>query len=176
MAGYACTWGPRFGRVSDGNVETLTYWLLLVCAHAGTAGAALKDPTEIAVPTVQNSSLHTDILIAHVQLLPLQISAHLNVQCVLSFVDWFHGSALEGGRCRLLRGAYEFCRWLSMPITFGMEGSSYLYSQITGGVENIVPLHVDIPRTCRSCRLLFDVVLQEYLQFQWNIFFSSSVR
>jgi hypothetical protein len=28
-----------------------------------------------------------------------------------------------------------------------MKGSSYLYSQITGGVENAVPLHVDIPRT-----------------------------
>jgi hypothetical protein len=34
-----------------------------------------------------------------------------------------------------------------MPITFGMKGSSYLCSQITGGVENAVPLHVDIPRT-----------------------------
>jgi hypothetical protein len=34
-----------------------------------------------------------------------------------------------------------------MPITFGMKGGSYLCSQITGGVENAVPLHVDIPRT-----------------------------
>jgi hypothetical protein len=34
-----------------------------------------------------------------------------------------------------------------MPITFGMKGSSYLCSQIIGGVENAVPLHVDIPRT-----------------------------
>jgi hypothetical protein len=34
-----------------------------------------------------------------------------------------------------------------MPITFGMKGSSYLCSQITGGVENAVPLHVDIPCT-----------------------------
>jgi hypothetical protein len=28
-----------------------------------------------------------------------------------------------------------------------MKGSSYLCSQITGGVENVVPLHVDIPDT-----------------------------
>jgi hypothetical protein len=34
-----------------------------------------------------------------------------------------------------------------MPITFGMKGSSYLRSQITEGVENAVPLHVDIPCT-----------------------------
>jgi hypothetical protein len=34
-----------------------------------------------------------------------------------------------------------------MLITFGMKGSSYLCSQITGGVENAVPLHVDIPHT-----------------------------
>jgi hypothetical protein len=33
------------------------------------------------------------------------------------------------------------------PITFGMKGSSYQYSQITGGVENAVSLHVDITRT-----------------------------
>jgi hypothetical protein len=31
-----------------------------------------------------------------------------------------------------------------LPITFGMKGSSYLCSQITGGVENTDPLHVDI--------------------------------
>jgi hypothetical protein len=31
-----------------------------------------------------------------------------------------------------------------MPITFGMKGSSYVCPQITGGVENAVPLHVDI--------------------------------
>jgi hypothetical protein len=34
-----------------------------------------------------------------------------------------------------------------MPITSGMKGSSYLCSQITGGVENAVRLHVDIPLT-----------------------------
>jgi hypothetical protein len=33
-----------------------------------------------------------------------------------------------------------------MPITFGMKGSSFLCSQITGGVEKAVPLQVDIPR------------------------------
>jgi hypothetical protein len=33
-----------------------------------------------------------------------------------------------------------------MPITFGMKGSSYLCSQITGGVEKAVPLHVNIFR------------------------------
>jgi hypothetical protein len=39
------------------------------------------------------------------------------------------------------------CRRLSLPITFGMEGSSYFRSQITGGIENAVHLQVDIPRT-----------------------------
>jgi hypothetical protein len=34
-----------------------------------------------------------------------------------------------------------------MPITFGMKESSYLCSQITGGVENAVPLHANIPCT-----------------------------
>jgi hypothetical protein len=34
-----------------------------------------------------------------------------------------------------------------MPITFGMKESSYLCSQITGGVEDAVPLHANIPCT-----------------------------
>jgi hypothetical protein len=34
-----------------------------------------------------------------------------------------------------------------MSITFGMKESSYLCSQITGGVENAFPLHANIPRT-----------------------------
>jgi hypothetical protein len=55
-----------------------------------------------------------------------------------------------------------------MPITFGMKGSS----QITGCVENAVPLHVDIPRTGgRGFTLPSEDALQEYLQFPWNIFF-----
>jgi hypothetical protein len=41
--------------------------------------------------------------------------------------------------------------------------------QITGSVENLVPLHVDIPRTGgRGSDLPFEVVLQEY--FPTNIF------
>jgi hypothetical protein len=54
-------------------------------------------------------------------------------------------SPLPGHRRPL--SAREFCRWLIMPIIFGMKGNSYLCSQITGSVENAVPLHVDIPRT-----------------------------
>jgi hypothetical protein len=34
-----------------------------------------------------------------------------------------------------------------MPITFGMKGSYYLCSQNTGGAENAVSLHLDIPCT-----------------------------
>jgi hypothetical protein len=57
------------------------------------------------------------------------------------------------------------------PITFGMKGSSYHCSQITGGVENAV-LHVDIPRTGgRDSDLLFEAVLQEYLQFPYEFIF-----
>jgi hypothetical protein len=48
-----------------------------------------------------------------------------------------------------------------------MKGSSYLCSQITGGVENAVPVYVDIPGTGgRGSDLPFEVVVQEvYLQF-----------
>jgi hypothetical protein len=35
-----------------------------------------------------------------------------------------------------------------MPITFGMKGSSYLCSQITGGVEKAIPLHVNMFHNC----------------------------
>jgi hypothetical protein len=48
-------------------------------------------------------------------------------------------SPLPGHRRPL--SAREFCWWLSMPLTFGMKGSSYLCSKITGGVENAVPLN-----------------------------------
>jgi hypothetical protein len=34
-----------------------------------------------------------------------------------------------------------------LPITFGMNGSTYLCSQITGVLENAVPIHIGIPRT-----------------------------
>jgi hypothetical protein len=60
-----------------------------------------------------------------------------------------------------------------MSIIFGMKGSIYLCSQITGGVENVVPLHVVIPRTCRRD---FDIPsedgLQEYLKFPYEHFLS----
>jgi hypothetical protein len=47
------------------------------------------------------------------------------------------------------------------PITFGMKGSSYLSSQITGGVENAVPLHVDFPSTGgRSSAGIFGISLR----------------
>jgi hypothetical protein len=52
-----------------------------------------------------------------------------------------------------------------MPITSGMRGSSYLCSQITGGVENAVPLRIDIPCTCgRGFDLSSEDALQEYLK------------
>jgi hypothetical protein len=55
-----------------------------------------------------------------------------------------------------------------MPITFGTKGSSYLCSQITEGVENAVPLHIDIPRTGgRGFDLPSQVSLQEYLKFSY---------
>jgi hypothetical protein len=57
------------------------------------------------------------------------------------------------------------------PVTFGMKGSSYLCSQITGGTEIAVPLHVDTPCTKgRGSDLPFEVVLQEYFQFSLWIF------
>jgi hypothetical protein len=52
-----------------------------------------------------------------------------------------------------------------------MKRSSYLCSQITGGLENAVPLHVDIPRTGRGgSDLSFEALLQEYLQFPYEYF------
>lgn len=42
--------------------------------------------------------------------------------------------------------------------------------QITGGGENDVPLHINIPRTNRKgSDLHFEAVLQKYLQFPMNI-------
>jgi hypothetical protein len=42
---------------------------------------------------------------------------------------------------------------------------------MTGGVENAVPLHTDIPRTDgRGSDLSFEAVLQEYLQFPYEYF------
>jgi hypothetical protein len=71
------------------------------------------------------------------------------------------------------RSAREFCWWLSMPISFGMMGSSHLCSLITGGVANVVPLHVDIPRTGgRGFDLPFEDSLQKYLKFPYECFLS----
>jgi hypothetical protein len=63
---------------------------------------------------------------------------------------------------------------MTQPITFGMEGSSYLCSQITGDVENAVPLHVDIPRIAgRGFDLPSEDDLQEYLKFPYECFLSA---
>jgi hypothetical protein len=60
-----------------------------------------------------------------------------------------------------------------MPITFGMKGSSYLCSQITGGVENALLLHIDIPCTGgRGFDLPSENALQEYLKFPYECFLS----
>jgi hypothetical protein len=54
---------------------------------------------------------------------------------------------------------------------FGMERSSYVCSQITGGVENAVPLHADTHRTGgRGSDLPSEAVLPEYLQFPYEYF------
>jgi hypothetical protein len=54
---------------------------------------------------------------------------------------------------------------------FRMKGSSSLYSQITGGVENAVPLHTDFSCTSgRGSDLSFEDVLQQYLQFVYDCF------
>jgi hypothetical protein len=53
-----------------------------------------------------------------------------------------------------------------------MNGSPYLYSQITGGVENAILLQVDIPRIGGSgSDFHFEAILLEYLQFLENICF-----
>jgi hypothetical protein len=60
-----------------------------------------------------------------------------------------------------------------MLTTFRMKGSSYLCSQITGGVENAVPLHVDIPCTDRrGFHLPSEDALQEYFKFPYECFLS----
>jgi hypothetical protein len=60
-----------------------------------------------------------------------------------------------------------------MPITFGMKGSSYLHSQIIGGVENAVSLHVAIPcNSGTSFHLPSEDALQEYLKFPYEYFLS----
>jgi hypothetical protein len=52
-----------------------------------------------------------------------------------------------------------------------MKGSFYLCLQITGRVENAVPLHADIPFTGRrGSDLAFEDILQEYLPFPYEYF------
>jgi hypothetical protein len=52
-----------------------------------------------------------------------------------------------------------------------MKEISYLCSQTKEGVENAVPLHVDIPHTGRrGSDLQFEAVLQEYLQNPYRHF------
>jgi hypothetical protein len=52
-------------------------------------------------------------------------------------------------------------------------GSSYLCSQITGGIENAVPLHADIPRTGgKGFDLPAEDSLQEYLKFPYKCLLS----
>jgi hypothetical protein len=54
---------------------------------------------------------------------------------------------------------------------FGMKGSSYLCSQITGGDESAVLLHAQITCTGRKgSDLPSEDVLQEYLQFPYDYF------
>jgi hypothetical protein len=54
-----------------------------------------------------------------------------------------------------------------------MKGSSCLCSQIIGGVENAVPLYIDIPRTGgRGFDLSSEDALQEYLKFRYKRFIS----
>jgi hypothetical protein len=60
-----------------------------------------------------------------------------------------------------------------MLLTLGMKESSYLCSQITGGVENAVPLHANIPCTGgRDFDLPSEDALQEYMTFPYECFFS----
>jgi hypothetical protein len=81
------------------------------------------------------------------------------------FLDRFHGTAPVH---RMLRGSCEFYRRLTSA-TFGMKGNTYLCSQITGGVENALSLHVHIPRTGgKSSDLPFEANLEECLQFPYE--------
>jgi hypothetical protein len=91
------------------------------------------------------------------------------------FVDWFHGSALHGGRCVACCEAHmNFSNESAclMADNVQNEGRSYFCSQIIG-VENAVPLQVDIPRTSgRGSDLSFLAFLEEYLQFPYGYFLS----
>jgi hypothetical protein len=81
--------------------------------------------------------------------------------------------ALQPAHCRP-RGTCEFCRWPSMPITFRMKGSSYLCSQMTGIVENAVPLHANIPRTGRrGSDYLLKILCRNIWNLPTNVFFQS---
>jgi hypothetical protein len=50
-----------------------------------------------------------------------------------------------------------------MPVSFGMKGSSYLCSQITGGVENSVPLQ---RKYLLQLIVLLKKIQQSFLQLQ----------
>jgi hypothetical protein len=83
---------------------------------------------------------------------------------VLTFIDQFtETSTLPAARYIRILLMNQYACWL---ITFEMYNS-----QITGGIENAVPLHIEIPRTVRrGSDLPFEAVLQEYLQFHCEYF------
>jgi hypothetical protein len=88
-------------------------------------------------------------------------------------VDRFHRSELHGGRCVAFCKANTRILLMNLhawkPITFGVKGSSYFCSQITGSVENSVPLYIDISRTSgRSSDLPFLLfIYYSTLSRQW---------
>jgi hypothetical protein len=64
-----------------------------------------------------------------------------------------------------------------MPIKFGMKRSSYFCSQNTGGVENAVPLHVDIPCTSGTgFDLPSNILCRNIRYFPANVFFQFFFR
>jgi hypothetical protein len=63
-----------------------------------------------------------------------------------------------------------------MPITFGTKGSSDLCSQITGGVENAVPLHTFLPLVEQVLIYLLKMLCRNILNFPTNVFFQFFFR
>jgi hypothetical protein len=59
-----------------------------------------------------------------------------------------------------------------MPVTFGMKESSYLCSQITGGVENAVPLHAKFLAPAEEILIyLLMMHCRNIRNFPMNVFF-----
>jgi hypothetical protein len=92
---------------------------------------------------------------------------------VFNQLDAFTALRFTGTRALLAAESMRILPMTQHAANIWNEESSSLFSQITGCVENAVPVHANIPRTGgRDFDLPSEVALQEYLKFPYECFLS----